>query len=311
MNRFVRSLLPALAGLALGAVPALAYDLPAVNLGFTSFLDGGPPAGPGHYLQEYVQYYTSNDFKGSEPPPGSEVNVTVAMTQYIYQSNQALLLGGKWGINVMLPLVSFDSNDTFGFLSDNGTGFGDLLIGPYLQWDPVMGANGPLFMHRIELQTVLPTGSYDSSKVLNQGSNHWSFDPYWAGTLFLGPKVTASWRLHYLWNGKNDNAFDGPPGSPSTMKPGQAFHANFAAAYEVLPKQLRIGINGYYLDQTTDAEYDGVKSSGLQEKVLAIGPGLVYHFSQNAHLFANAYFETEAENRPQGERYNLRFVYHF
>jgi anthranilate 1,2-dioxygenase (deaminating, decarboxylating) large subunit len=308
MTRFVRSLLPALAGLALCAVPAAAYDLPAVNLGFTSFLDGGPPAGPGHYLSEYVQYYTSDDFKGNAPP-GSEVNVTVAMTQYIYQSNQPLFLGGKWGINVMLPLVAFDSDDTLGLLSDNGTGFGDLLIGPYLQWDPIMGPNGPRFMHRIELQTILPTGDYDRSKVLNQGSNHWSFNPYWSATAFFGPKVTASWRLHYLLNGTNDQPFVGS--GAQEVKPGQAFHANFAAAYEVLPKQLRLGVNGYYLDQFTDSEYDGVKVKGGQEKVLAIGPGLVWHFSQDAHLFANGYIETEARNRPQGERYNLRFVYHF
>ena len=307
MTRFVRLLLPALAGLALCAVPVAAYDLPAVNLGFTSFLDGGPPAGPGHYLSGYVQYYTSDDFKGSAPPPGSEVNVTIAMTQYIYQSNQPLLLGGKWGVNVMLPLVAFDSDDTFGSLSDNGTGLGDLLIGPYLQWDPIMGANGPRFMHRIELQTVLPTGKYDSNKVLNQGSNHWSFNPYWAATAFFGPKVTASWRLHYLVNGKNDDPTLAS-GATDSLKSGQAFHANFAAAYEVLPKQLRVGVNGYYLDQFTSSEVDGAKDSTRDERVLAVGPGLVWHFSQDAHLFANGYIETEARNRPQGERYNLRFV---
>lgn len=308
MKRFVRSLLPALVGLVFSAVPALAYDLPAVNLGFTSFLDGGPPAGPGHYLTEYVQYYTADrlvDVEGNRIGPLQGVDVTVALTQYVYQSNQPLFLGGKWGVNVMLPVVSFNAD----VLPDNGTGFGDLVVGPFLQWDPVMGANGPLFMHRIELQTVLPTGDYDHNKALNQGSNHWSFDPYWAGTVFLGPKVTASCRLHYLWNGKNDDPFVGS--GAKEMQPGQAFHANFAADYEVLAKQLRIGVNGYYLDQITESEYNGEKVSGRQEKVLAVGPGLVWHISQDAHLFANGYIESGVRNRPEGERYNLRFVYHF
>jgi len=305
MKRFARRLLPTLA---LCAAPAAAYDLPAVNLGFTSFLDGGPPAGPGHYFTEYLQYYTSDDFKGAAPP-GSKVDVSIALTQYIYQSNQPVLFGGKWGLNLMLPLVGFDSSDTFGFLNDNGTGFGDVLVGPYVQWDPVMGANGPLFMHRIELQTIWPTGKYDQNKALNLGSNHWSFNPYWAGTLFLGPRVTASWRLHYLWNGTNDEPFVGL--GASSVRPGQAVHANFSAAYMVIPKQLRIGINGYYLDQTTDTKIDGVKHPERDERVFAIGPGLIWHLSRDAHFFVNAFFESGARNRPEGERYNIRFVYHF
>jgi len=236
------------------------------------------------------------------------VDAWISLNQFIYQSDTPVLFGGKWGLDVIVPLVCLDATDANGVLSDNSGGIGDIYVGPFLQWDPIMGPNGPKFMHRIELQFILPTGKYDNDKTLNPGNNHFSFNPYWAGTYFFTPKLTASWRVHYLWNAENDDPFIGLAANDS--QPGQAWHANFAAAYELLPKQLRVGVNGYYFDQIGDSQVDGVDVAG-KEKVFAIGPGALYSFSQDTHLFFNAYFETDAEYRPEGERYVLRLVHHF
>jgi hypothetical protein len=280
-------------------LPVAAFDQPAVNLGFTSFMDGGPPAGPGLYFAEYVQYYTADELADG-PPMDPELDVWISLNQFIYQSNQAILFGGKWGLDVIVPVVSFDAAS---FLNDNGAGVGDILVGPYLQWDPIMGPNGPKFMHRVELQTIWPTGKYDKDNGLNPGSNFFSFNPYWAGTYFFTPKLTASWRLHYLWNAENDD---------TDHQAGQAVHCNFAASYELMPNKLRAGVNGYYLKQVSSSEDNGSTTTGdPKEQVLGIGPGLLYSFSQNDHLFFNAYWETSAENRPEGERFQVRWVHHF
>jgi len=294
---------------------ALAYDLPPVNLGLTSFLDGAPPAGPGLYFQEYVMYYSADSLKDGNgndiPLPGPKLDNWLSLSQLIYQSDKAVLLDGKLGVNCMIPLVSLDFSPTITGLQDNGTGFGDLLIGPFLQWDPVMGTNGPRFMHRIELQMIFPTGKYNDDRALNPGSNFFSFNPYWAGTFFMTPQWTASWRLHYLWNGKNDQPnIHTFPGAEDTQA-GQAIHANLSSDYEVIPNTLRLGVNAYYLDQITDTKMDGHNVSGRQEKVLGIGPGGVYHFSPDNHLFVNVYFESAVENRTDGERINVRYVHHF
>jgi hypothetical protein len=312
-SRF-RTLLLAVFSIFAVTTSAPAYDLPSVNLGFTSFLDGGPPAGPGLYFTQYVQYYSAdqlNDPDGNALPiPGTDIDAWISLTQFLYQSDTELLFGGKWGMDVIIPYVSINADYDFGGPEANGAGFGDILVGPYLQWDPIMGKNGPVFMHRIELQMIFPTGKYDSDRELNPGSNFFSFNPYWAGTLFITPRWTVSTRLHYLWNDKNDDPYVAY-GDASDTQAGQAIHVNFASAYEVIPKMLRVGVNGYYLKQISDTEVDGSGLANSREKVLAIGPGAIFSFSQHSHLFFNAYFESDVENRPEGTRINLRLVHHF
>ncbi|MGE6322913.1 SphA family protein [Pseudomonas oryzihabitans] len=299
---------------ALVAGTTQAYDLPVVNLGLTSFLDGGLPAGNGWYLQQYFQNYSSNrlvDRNGDKLGlPKTRLDYQVSVTQLSYVSD--LRLGsGNLGLNMLLPVVTrmrVDDGLDNAALKDQG-GMGDLLVGPFIQFDPVMGPNGPRFVQRVELQVNIPTGEYDRDKDINPGNHAWSFNPYWAGTYWFTPNWTASVRAHYLYNFKNDKpsyAF----GDVSDIQAGQALHANFATEYAVTP-QLRLGLNGYWLKQITDTQIDGHDVSGRREQVWAIGPGGMYSFSRNDHLVANAYFEQDAKNRPEGSRVQVRYIHHF
>ncbi len=299
-----------------------AYDLPlGLNLGLTSFLDGGPPSGPGFYFSEYVNHISADEWKdadGDDMGLTQDLSAWVLLSQFIYQSDRDLLLGGKWGLNVMLPYVGVELDPDWGPL-DSQSALGDLLIGPFLQWDPIMGECGPIFMHRIEFQLILPSGEYDEDKSINPGGNVFQFNPYWAGTVFITPKWTATWRAHYLWVNENNDPGPGQRAGYGAIlgedikdvQAGQTIHVNFASAYELVPKKFRVGINGYYLKQLEETEANGTDIDDTEEQVLALGPGALWHISQDDHLFFNAYFETEVENRPEGYRLNVRWVHHF
>jgi len=286
-----------------------AYEQPSVNLGFTTFMDGGPPAGPGWYFQQYFQYWSADKFTGSDGKTAipAELEAVISLSQLIYQSEKTFL-GGTTGIDFILPYVMLNLDPGPTPLREQ-SGMGDFLVGPYIQWGPIMGEKGPIFMHRVELQMVFPTGDYDRRYALNPGSNHFSFNPYWSGTLFMGSKWTASTRIHLLINEQNDS-----PAFITGLKSfqaGTAVHGNFAISYEVTPRQLRIGLNGYFFEQIADTKVDGHGNNSLDEQVFAIGPGMLYSFSPDNHIFLNYYMESGAENRPEGWRLNARWTHHF
>lgn len=304
------------AALSLGAETVVAQpSLPPVNLGATSFLDGGPPAGPGIYGVQYLMRYESsrfNDANGAANPgiPNPHLEVWTSLTQVIFMSEKKVF-GANLAVDAIIPIVGIDFSKGPGGapLTATGFGVGDLVVGPALQFQPIMGAHGPLFVHRFEAQVILPTGTYDRQNAINPGSGYLSVNPYWAGTFFFGPKLTASFRAHYLWNDENNRpeSIYGP--FVTRTQAGQAVHINFATEYEVID-HLRVGLNGYWLRQVTDGSINGLAVPG-QEQVLGLGPGLIYSFNPKQHLFFNSYFETAVQNRPEGFRLGLRYVQKF
>jgi hypothetical protein len=101
--------------------------------------------------------------------------------------------------------------------------------------------------YELEFTLFAPIGAYNKTKIINPGNNTSAINPFWAATLFWTPRLTSSIRVHYLWSSRN----------PATgYKSGQAFHMNFAGAYEIL-KHFRIGVNGYLFQQFTDDNLNG------------------------------------------------------
>ena len=295
------------------SVLSTAQSLPHVNLGESSFLDGGPPSPSGVFLQEIADFYTTSTLKdntGDTVPVDFSLDVLAIVNHFIYISERRLF-GARIGYELLLPIVWPELDPGNSPLMAESSGTGDFIMGAILQWDPILRADGsPLFVHRLDIDWTIPTGTYSDQKDINPGNNFMTFNPYWASTLFLSEQWEMSFRLHYLWNGENDDPnvrfF---PGAKDTQA-GQAFHINFATSFAMTPR-LRVGVNGYYLKQLNDAEINGIKIPGSREQVLAVGPGVFYGLTPDTALIFGAFFETQVKNRSKGNRFIFRILHHF
>ncbi|MDK2846439.1 MAG: hypothetical protein PWR18_1041 [Synergistales bacterium] len=285
-------------------LPASAQDvqLPPVNLGQSGFLDG--VAGPGWLFETTLELFSSSEFTGpsGDAVPGDNRIDTWVTMLHLARVTEQRVLGGFYGAEILVPVVGIDIRTPGG--TDDKTGIGDITISPFLvQWTDGRLFGKPFFA-RLNFPVTLPTGDYDQARSANTGSHLFRFNPYFAFTVFLTPKLEFSSRIHYLWNGKNDSA----PFSfgAESIEPGDAFHLNFSLSYETSPG-TRVGVAGYYLEQTTDDRVDGVPVSGSREKVFGIGPGIMFA-NDRSTFFLNYYFESGAENRPEGDRLVLRYM---
>ncbi len=291
------------------APPLLGYGLPPVNLGFSNILDGGPirPL-PGWYWEQYFQYYHANTFLNGQGKlldgvPSPHFDSWVTITQIIYQAENSFLFGGKPGIDIILPIVlsSKVSSNKLGF-SNSGAGDGDLILGVFLQWDPIMYNDRPLFVHRLEFEVSFPTGKNDlPQKTINPGNDFLYVNPYWAWTFYFTEHLATSWRFHYLWNATNN---------VTGIQAGDAVHFNYSMEYEALPN-FWLAMNGYYLQQLHDDKLCGVATPNSKERVFAVGPGALYLIPDHHYFFGYLYFESDVRNRPQGISAIFRYVLYF
>jgi hypothetical protein len=274
-------------------------QLPAVNLGETSFEDGF--ASPGWVLEEFPEGYIAGELRNPNGSriPGQSRLVTYSTTTHVVFVGKKRVLGGWLAAEVLQPLVDLDLRSSNG-TSSRVSGFGDISIGPALQWAPKKIRDG-VFVHRFASIVTVPTRTYSNQRAVNIGNHFVAINPYYAVT-YERKRIEFSARAHYLWNSTNNDPYIGL--GIKSIQPGQAFHINYASSYEVR-KGLRFGFNGYLLQQTSDHRVNDVAIHDSKERTVGLGPGMQLG-GAGIWLHLNAYMETDVRNRPSGVKVTMR-----
>ena len=296
-----------------------------LNLGLTSFYDAFPAAGRGEvayigYLR-YSQADAVKDRRGDNISAfvNPKINVATNVHQFLYNFESSPVENATLGLDLIIPLVSFDtsfSSRSPAKLTHNSGGLGDIFVGTYLQYDPVIKDGRAVFSQRFELGFNIPTGRYDAKKDINPGANHWSFNPTWSVSWLFAPKWSTTWRFQYLYNFKNTDpvaadftSFKGQ--AVKDTQAGQALSANFALAYETFPR-VHLGVSGYVLNQVENHKVNGKSLSGSKEKVIGVGPGIMWNYSNENKFTMNLYTETQVKNRSRNKAIaNLVWLHKF
>jgi anthranilate 1,2-dioxygenase (deaminating, decarboxylating) large subunit len=274
-------------------------QLPAVNLGETNFEDGF--AAPGWLIEEFPESYVAGELRDGygNTIPGRNRITTDSTTTHVAYISKKRVFGGSLAGEVLQPLVDVDVQLANG-TSSRVRGFGDLTFGPGLQWAPKKIGNG-VFVHRFAFDLTVPTGTYSDRRPVNIGDHFVVVNPYYAAT-YERKKIEFSARFHYLWNSANNDPFVGF--GIKNMQPGHAFHVNYATSYELL-KNMRLGFNGYWLQQVTDHQINGVRLPNSLERTVGIGPGIQFS-GRDLWFRLNSYMETDVRNRPSGIKVTFR-----
>ena len=226
----------------------------------------------------------------------SAVNSISGLTHGVGLTKQKLL-GAWWGFETIVAAAHVNAGS-----GGAAGGLGDLTVSPLvLQWRALRFGSSQ-FNQRFVLDFELPVGEYLQDAPVSLSGHAFTVHPYYAFTLLPVKKLETSWRVHYLYNGVNNDPAVGNHARSSQA--GQAIHFNATAAYS-LPHGVWIGANSYLLSQVTAARINGTAVSASPERVGSIGPGVMWDRGQYL-LYANGYHELGALNRPEGNKLVLR-----
>jgi len=264
--------------------------------GAEDFMAGALPP-PGTYFKNYLAFYTASDFKNGEGDnliPDFKLNVVAETLRFIHVTNYRIL-GANWAVHAFIPLTYQDVKN--GGDSDDRFGLGDIIVNPI-----ILGWHTKNFHVTAGLDIYIPVGTYDEDRLANLGRNYWTFEPVLALTYLSDSGFEVSAKLMYDFNTENDD---------TNYKSGQEFHTDCTVGYHI-NKSWALGIGGYYYDQTTEDEQDGVKagSDGFEGRVFAIGPVARYRY-RNMSFTLKWQSEFEARNKPEGDKFWFNLVYAF
>jgi len=242
----------------------------------------------------YYNHYKARKFNISSlggEVPGVEIESTAVIPRIDYLS-PLRVAGGRLGIYVAQPWLKQEVA-AFG-MSDTRESMGDTTISPIILWD--MGKNLTL---AAAVEITVPTGEYDSDRLANTSNNFYTYKPLFSFTWLPTDNTELSMKTTYSFNRENKD---------TDYRSGQIFHFDYSASYR-LNDNVTVGLNGYYLKQTTDDKQYGRTvqfagqdvDDGVRGQVFAIGPALHVTFLKYASAEIRWAKEFDVENRPEGE----------
>lgn len=249
--------------------------------------------------------YSASDLRdksGNRSPVGANLNVD-SVGIAVLKMTDTTLIGGKYGYSAVVPVLNMGLDLTIPtpggpiYKSGRNTAVGDIQLVPLmLQWTPMPG----LFTNA-SLQLQLPTGSYDKSRLINAGTNHWTVTPTYAFTYITsgGFEVSSSFQLNF--NGRN---------KATDYRSGIEWQHEFALGQHFGP--WTVGLGGYHYQQLTDDKSPNL-TNGNRSRVTALGPAINF-FELGSGLpvvWFHVYKEFNAKNRTQGTQIALRAAWTF
>ncbi|OPY68056.1 MAG: hypothetical protein A4E63_02111 [Syntrophorhabdus sp. PtaU1.Bin050] len=154
--------------------------------------------------------------------------------------------------------------------------------------------------------------SYDVNDLSNIGRNYWSFNPIYAFT-YIGDKDSpiqgfeVSAKLMYWINTIN---------TATSYTSGQEFAADYLVGQHF--GKWAFGANGHFLYQTTNDKQFGRTAvdpftglrTGVRGQYLSIGPAVSYTIPRGC-LTLKYQRDVIEKNRPEGDKFWLKWVYSF
>lgn len=289
-----------------------------------------PPAGTSVFLNYMFDYNvnTLKDNAGRDATIGAasankaklSLNVLGDALRFV-QVTKLKVLGGDLTWHVIVPVAYIHQSLTaFGAYApgspDSKTGLGDVEAGVGIAW------HCPTFHQGFFLDFVAPTGAYSGSGTSNRnfvpdganvGRNYWSINPLYVFT-YIGdkssplPGLELSGKVQYFINTVN---------SDTGYVSGQEFDVDYLVGYHI-NKDWSLGANGFFLYQTTNDKQFGHTAvdpltglaTGILGKELSVGPALSYNLPKGCLTFKWQH-DVWADNRPEGDKFWIRFVWAF
>jgi len=223
-----------------------------------------PP--PGLYGRVYsVGYHatTTTNNSGGRVPIDFDVSVGAVSPRVIWIT-ELDLFGGKYGLDVMVPVVHTNIDVTPppapGPIRDSETGIGDIWVEPLLiSW------HGAWYEAAIGLGFFAPTGQQSPRRAASPGKDHWTLMPTAGVTVYFDQEKTwsASILARYEVHTKKRN---------QNIRAGDDFHFEWGLGKTVVPG-VDVGLAGYCQWQLTDDRGSDVTWNGERhDNVFAAGP---------------------------------------